>query len=58
MNCLCKLFFFFFQYENEHDSEVFSLYQALEIMPDDHLQSKIDNENSYNTIFVLSQNID
>ena len=56
MNCSRKLFFI--QYENERESEVFGLQQALEIMLDDHLQSKIDNENNYNIIFVLSQNID
>ena len=28
------------------------------MMLDDHLRSKIDNENNYNTISVLSQNID
>ena len=27
-------------------------------MVDDHLRSKTDNENNYNTIFVLSQNIE
>ena len=27
-------------------------------MLDDHLQSKIDNENNYKIIFVLSQNIE
>ena len=27
-------------------------------MLDNYLQSKIDNENNYNSIFVLSQNID
>ena len=46
------------QYENQHESEVFGFQQALEIMLGDHLQSKIDNENNYNIIFVLSQNID
>ena len=27
-------------------------------MLDNHLQSKIDNENNHNTIFVLSQKFD
>ena len=27
-------------------------------MLDDHLKSTTDNKNNYNTIFVLSQNID
>ena len=31
---------------------------ALEIRLEDNLRSKVDNENNYNTIFVLSQNID
>ena len=30
----------------------------MEITLNDHLQSKIDNENNHNTIFVLSQNIE
>ena len=58
MNYSRKFFFFFFQYENKHENKVFSLQQALEIMPNYHSQSKIDNGNNYNTKFALSQNID
>ena len=34
------------------------LSHALKIMLEDYLWSKINNENNYNKIFVLSQNID